>query len=456
MRLAQVTAATVTSMSVISPLIGSEPVPPCTGFVFADIDCSHAADPWIEQLGRDDVAEGCGGGNYCPHNPVTRGQLAVYLERTMRGTTAWQPSRGVYKTTVLVSPVPEDALASGQALLDAVNSIQAYRTSPVLIKLEPGFYDLGESHLQMKSFVDIEGSGRDNTEIVGIGAVYERFPTVAGATDCEIRDVRIRNTGGNLVAVAAAAATIRNAWLIAEGGSARTIAALDATLDDVWLDAVGPAYALGAYGQGRRLRVHVTGAQETTGILTHGAVSDSDIWVTGNDAIGIRTLSSQPITDVNIVMQNTTGVSFALDASSSYYAAQRLERINIELKSPTGTIMGLRSKNSLIDASDIRVFGQNGEVVYGLWFDSDARALVSHANIDVSSAVSGRASYSQSVNTRVDILASRLVAAAPIESAYQSATRVSGSQLVGGAVIGNTICAGVSDENFDFFPDSCP
>ncbi len=43
---------------------------------------SRAASPfaaWIEQLAAEGVTGGCGGGNYCPLNNVTRGQMAAFL-----------------------------------------------------------------------------------------------------------------------------------------------------------------------------------------------------------------------------------------------------------------------------------------------------------------------------------------------------------------------------------------
>lgn len=56
--------------------------PPCTG-VFADVACpgGFAAD-WIEALAGAGITGGCGGANYCPGNPVTRGQMAIFLTRT--------------------------------------------------------------------------------------------------------------------------------------------------------------------------------------------------------------------------------------------------------------------------------------------------------------------------------------------------------------------------------------
>jgi hypothetical protein len=37
---------------------------------------------WIEQLAAEHITGGCGGGNYCPSNPNTRGQMAVFITKT--------------------------------------------------------------------------------------------------------------------------------------------------------------------------------------------------------------------------------------------------------------------------------------------------------------------------------------------------------------------------------------
>jgi hypothetical protein len=61
---------------------GSTYAPPsCTG-IFADVLCPSLFADWIEQLAAEEITGGCGGGNYCPNNPNTRGQMAVFLVKT--------------------------------------------------------------------------------------------------------------------------------------------------------------------------------------------------------------------------------------------------------------------------------------------------------------------------------------------------------------------------------------
>jgi hypothetical protein len=53
-----------------------------TGTGFGDVPPAYWSAAWIKQLVMEGITTGCGGGNYCPENPVTRAQMAVFLVRT--------------------------------------------------------------------------------------------------------------------------------------------------------------------------------------------------------------------------------------------------------------------------------------------------------------------------------------------------------------------------------------
>jgi hypothetical protein len=38
-------------------------------------------EPWIDQFAAQGITTGCGGGNYCPENNVTRAEMAVFIDR---------------------------------------------------------------------------------------------------------------------------------------------------------------------------------------------------------------------------------------------------------------------------------------------------------------------------------------------------------------------------------------
>jgi len=65
--------------------------PPATGMVFTDVSASSFAAAWIEALAAAQVTTGCGGGNYCPGDAVTRAQMSVFLLRTLHGSAFTPP-----------------------------------------------------------------------------------------------------------------------------------------------------------------------------------------------------------------------------------------------------------------------------------------------------------------------------------------------------------------------------
>jgi hypothetical protein len=72
---------------------GSSYTPPAaTGTVFGDVPISHWAADWIEQLSADGITSGCGGGNYCPNNAVTRAEMAIFLLRSKHGSSYTPPA----------------------------------------------------------------------------------------------------------------------------------------------------------------------------------------------------------------------------------------------------------------------------------------------------------------------------------------------------------------------------
>jgi hypothetical protein len=74
--------------------------PPATGNVFGDVPASNPFAAWIERLAADGVTGGCAAANpptqplplYCPTDPVTRGQMAVFLLRSKYGSTYAPPA----------------------------------------------------------------------------------------------------------------------------------------------------------------------------------------------------------------------------------------------------------------------------------------------------------------------------------------------------------------------------
>jgi hypothetical protein len=68
----------------LKTLKGSAHVPPAASTVFADVANGNPFEPWIMELYNMGITGGCGTSplRYCPSDPNTRGQMAVFLVKT--------------------------------------------------------------------------------------------------------------------------------------------------------------------------------------------------------------------------------------------------------------------------------------------------------------------------------------------------------------------------------------
>ena len=75
---------------------GSSYGPPAVGAGtgFGDVPANYWAAAWIKQLAVDNITSGCGNGNYCPEQAVTRAQMAVFLLKSKYGASYSPPALG--------------------------------------------------------------------------------------------------------------------------------------------------------------------------------------------------------------------------------------------------------------------------------------------------------------------------------------------------------------------------
>jgi len=66
---------------------------------FSDVPISHPFSQHINAFKNAGITGGCGGGNFCPDDPVTRGQMAVFLAKAMG--LSWNDSNGITITQPL-------------------------------------------------------------------------------------------------------------------------------------------------------------------------------------------------------------------------------------------------------------------------------------------------------------------------------------------------------------------
>ncbi len=102
--------------------------------------------------------------------------------------------------TIIVGPDSSGGVTdNGANLLAAITSLSTLATSttPYLIKIEPGTYDLNGGNLSVPDYVDIEGSGRGITTIRS--SISGDFATVlfSGLGHSAMRHLKVINTGGS-------------------------------------------------------------------------------------------------------------------------------------------------------------------------------------------------------------------------------------------------------------------
>ena len=75
---------------------------PAPGATFADVPSSYWAASYINAIYEKGLTQGCGNGNYCPDDYLTRGQIGTFLTRAKYGENF------TYTTTPYFSDVPSD------------------------------------------------------------------------------------------------------------------------------------------------------------------------------------------------------------------------------------------------------------------------------------------------------------------------------------------------------------
>jgi hypothetical protein len=82
--------------------------PVATGGVFGDVPADSFAAAWIEELSREGITSGCGGGNYCPTAELSRAEMAVMSLKALHGPAYAPPPA----TGTVFADVPADAFAA--------------------------------------------------------------------------------------------------------------------------------------------------------------------------------------------------------------------------------------------------------------------------------------------------------------------------------------------------------
>jgi len=219
-----------------------------------------------------------------------------------------------YARTIVVGPKATPA-ASGNALKAAVAGVQtAAADKRYLVKIEPGIYDLGNSKLTMKAFVDIEGSGVGATTITRNGGADWFDGAVAGASNTELRLLTVENTGGGTQSVAIVAQDVNPfsvRWVEAKASGAPDNAAILVHGDGAHADLYGSTFT--ATGGDNAYAVYYSGGCSATMNLSEATASGA---TTNNWGVRQNRCNATPITNSRIT---STGIGIEGDSSCGLF-----------------------------------------------------------------------------------------------------------------------------------------
>ncbi|HSM58054.1 MAG TPA: hypothetical protein VK879_18000 [Candidatus Sulfomarinibacteraceae bacterium] len=353
------------------------------------------------------------------------GQAAIW------SGSAWLCTDTAYANVIVVAKSGGDY----DSIQDALDSIDdAADDNRYLILVAPGVYD---ERVTMKPYVEIEGAGRELVTITSPGASNNNVATVTGADDAELRNLTVGNSGGDTYAIGiynnGVAPRLTGLAIVSEGGNntygIHNTSGGASWITDARLTATSTRNARAIY-------------HSSTASLT---VKDTEATVSGcgnGVCYGIAVIAN-----TTALLENVTANSIG-DDSSSPNAVFGSGGATLTLQNVTAYATGGTSNSSALGLAN----GAGATVRDSVLTADDAGGGTARA-VSLNNTGSGRT---------VSIHHSELYAPSlTVWTNHSSHTiNVANTLLHGGPTLitgGSTItCAGVYDENFTFFADTCP
>ena len=331
----------------------------------------------------------------------------------------------LYARTVIVSPVGSDA-QNGNALLAALAGITGpSSSSPWLLKIEPGRYDLGSQSLAMVEWVDIEGSGEWVTTITASGSSSSDTGTVVGADNAELRFLTVKNTGGSDHAIA-----------VYNGDTSPRLTHLTA-LASGGVDLNTAVYNLAS-----------TSTPPTPTMENVTAIASGGFQAEGVDNAG----SAPTMKDVTARGYGATGFNYGI-----YNDTINIAMLDVTAMASGGsTARAIRNNDcSLAIMTNVTAVANGGTSENTAVYNQGSTAWLMY----VTATAAGTPStglFNSGPAVTVDLSRIRGVTSS-IDNVFGGVVGVGASQLLGGPVTGSGVtCAGVYDENYVFSSSTCP
>jgi hypothetical protein len=320
------------------------------------------------------------------------------------------------------------ARSGGQftSIEDALDSIiDAGSTNRYLVWVAPGVY--GE-RVTMKEWVDIEGAGENATRITHPGSPNPDTGTVVGANNAELRSLTVENTGGTIAADYAIAIynsgvspSLLHVTAKASGGSHSSYAVMNDTYSSPNMTNV-TAIASGA------------SPDTNSGVLNNNYSSPN---MTNVTAIASGGTYNQAVANAFSSSPNMTSVTATASGGTYSYgvvnnsASPKMTRVKASASGAATTNIGVYNTSSSPQIMASNVGAAGGILSAGVYSTAGSNVKIGNSKI----AGSTHTVVNQSGDT----------------------TSIGASQLAGGYVdnAGTLACAGVYDENYTFYSNTC-
>jgi hypothetical protein len=344
-------------------------------------------------------------------------------------------------------------------------------TNPCLLKIMPGVYDIGSNSLQMKDFVDIEGSGLD-TKIKG--NINSNISGVVKGARSEIRFLGVEQTGGGSYAIGIynnnVSPMISHVDIIASGGSYNCAIyntnTSSPTLTNVTATASGAESSMNVCIKNDNSSPDITNTtiNASGGIISYGidnanASSPTLKNVTAtasggsDDNYAIKSYDSSPImTNVTATASGGTNDNYAI---YGYNSSPIMKNVIATATSAVGDSVGITNINSSENMTNVIATASGGGS-----FNAGIRnqsCSITLTNV-IATASGGTENYGL-YNTGGTIRINHSVISGTTNTISSSGSNLIGNtQLDGGPVYtvsGSFKCIGVYDENYDPLDSSC-
>lgn len=236
---------------------------------------------------------------------------------------------------------PADNGAALRATFATLAAQPPTASSPMLVRLGPGVYDLGATPLPLVPYVQLEGAGQSATQLIGDGQATATSGVVLAANNSEVRALSVQSRGGAAYATAIYADStitstfaVRNVTVQSLGGSTLgvglhnnggsplfdtvTVLAANATPGGASTGIVNAGGA--AQIRNGTVEARTTGTGTATGVsnsasaatLIHGVqvtvlTTGVQAGQTSPDAIGISSNHATPVIQHSTIAARTTG-----------------------------------------------------------------------------------------------------------------------------------------------------